>query len=416
MSSARPAPSPWSSRAEILKRARDLGFPLKIHADEFDNLGGASLAAELGAVSADHLVKTSAEDIRALASSNTVAVGLPCTPFGLAEREYTPAQAILEAGGLLAIATDLNPGTAWCENMQFAMALACRYMRLTPAQAIAAATINAAAAIGRARSHRFAGAGQAGRPADPVRPRLPPPGLPLWHQPGADGDQERAHLPGLAACQPSSRPETGTQTTIRCMVLTMCCASTSWPSAWPRRKAPTWKLCALRHCCTTPGMAWPAEAGDHALRQGHHHASADFAARVLAAEGWTRERISAVQHCIRSHRFRDDSELPQTLEARVLFDADKLDAIGAIGVARALAFAVRRGQPVYAPPSEQFLHTGKTQPGEPHSAYHEYRFKLVKLKDRLFTPAARIIAEQRHQQMVDFFERLADEAEGYPAT
>lgn len=134
----------------ILSRARELGFPLKIHADEFDNLGGASLAAELGATSADHLVKTSAEDIRALAASPTVAVALPCTPFGLAEREYTPAQAILAAGGLLAIATDLNPGTAWCENMQFALALACRYMRLTPAQAIAAATINAAAAIGRA--------------------------------------------------------------------------------------------------------------------------------------------------------------------------------------------------------------------------------------------------------------------------
>jgi imidazolonepropionase len=136
--------------AEILTRARSLGFPLKIHADEFDNLGGAKLAAELGAVSADHLVKTSPDDIQALASSNTVAVALPCTPFGLAEREYTPAQAILDAGGLLAIATDLNPGTAWCENMQFALALACRYMRLTPAQAIAAATINAAAAIDRA--------------------------------------------------------------------------------------------------------------------------------------------------------------------------------------------------------------------------------------------------------------------------
>lgn len=134
----------------ILTRARELGFPLKIHADEFDNLGGARLAAELGAVSADHLVKTSPEDIQALAKSDTVAVALPCTPFGLAEREYTPAQAILDAGGLLALATDLNPGTAWCENMQFALALACRYMRLTPAQAIAAATINAAAAIGRA--------------------------------------------------------------------------------------------------------------------------------------------------------------------------------------------------------------------------------------------------------------------------
>jgi imidazolonepropionase len=136
------------SRA-ILSKAREQGFPLKIHADEFDNLGGARLAAELGAISADHLVKTSLEDIRALARSDTVAVSLPCTPFGLAETFYTPAQTILDEGGLLAIATDMNPGTAWCENMQFAMALACRYLRLTPAQAIAAATINAAAAIGR---------------------------------------------------------------------------------------------------------------------------------------------------------------------------------------------------------------------------------------------------------------------------
>lgn len=133
----------------ILTKADELGFPLKIHADEFDNLGGAALAAGLGATSADHLVATSQEDIQALASSDTVAVALPATPFGLAEKDYTPAQDILAAGGLLAIATDLNPGTAWCENMQFALALACRYMRLTPAQAIAAATINAAAAVAR---------------------------------------------------------------------------------------------------------------------------------------------------------------------------------------------------------------------------------------------------------------------------
>lgn len=135
---------------EILDTARCLGFPLKIHADEFDNLGGTRLAVELGAVSADHLVATSPEDIKALAASDTVAIALPCTPFGLAESHYTPARAILEAGGLLAIATDLNPGTAWCESMQFAIALACRYLRLTPAEAIAAATINAAAAIARA--------------------------------------------------------------------------------------------------------------------------------------------------------------------------------------------------------------------------------------------------------------------------
>ena len=135
---------------QILSAASQLGFPLKIHADEFDNLGGAALASQMHAVSADHLVASSQDDIQAIARSKTVAVGLPATPFGLAEQKYTPAKDILDANGILAIATDLNPGTAWCESMQFAIALACRYMGLTPAQAIAAATINAAAAIDRA--------------------------------------------------------------------------------------------------------------------------------------------------------------------------------------------------------------------------------------------------------------------------
>jgi len=135
---------------QILTKAKELGFPLKLHADEFDNLGGASLGVELEAVSADHLVKTSDGDIQKLASSDTVAVSLPCTPFGLAESEYTPAQKIIATGGLLALASDCNPGTAWCESMQFVIALACRSLKLTPAQAIAAATINAAHAIRRA--------------------------------------------------------------------------------------------------------------------------------------------------------------------------------------------------------------------------------------------------------------------------
>ena len=132
---------------QLLTAAQKLGFPLKVHADEFENLGGSALSAELHAVSADHLVKTSPQDILALARSETVAVSLPCTPFGLADDEYTPARAIVEADGLLAIASDLNPGTAWGGNMQFVIALACRALRLTPAQAIAAATINGAAAI-----------------------------------------------------------------------------------------------------------------------------------------------------------------------------------------------------------------------------------------------------------------------------
>jgi imidazolonepropionase len=149
----------------ILETAKGLGFPLKIHADEFENLGGARLGAELGAVSADHLVTTSQEDIQALAGSDTVAVALPCTPFGLAEVDYTPAIDFLAAGGLLALATDTNPGTAWCESMQFAIALACRYMRLTPAQAIVAATINSAAAVGLADQ---IGTIEAGKQADVI--------------------------------------------------------------------------------------------------------------------------------------------------------------------------------------------------------------------------------------------------------
>lgn len=133
----------------ILEAAKGLGFPLKIHSDEFDNLGGTLMAVELGTASADHLVSTSPGEIAALAASETVAVALPATPFGLAETHNMPAKAILDAGGLLAVGGDLNPGTAWCESLQFALALACRALKLTPAQAIAATTINSAAAIQR---------------------------------------------------------------------------------------------------------------------------------------------------------------------------------------------------------------------------------------------------------------------------
>jgi imidazolonepropionase len=134
---------------QILTVAANLGFPLKLHADEFENLGSASLAAEMGAVSADHLVKTSPEDIQNLAQTETVAVSLPGTPFGLAQSEYTPARAIIDANGYLALATDLNPGTTWNESMQFIQALSCRYLKLTPAEALAASTINSAKAVSR---------------------------------------------------------------------------------------------------------------------------------------------------------------------------------------------------------------------------------------------------------------------------
>jgi imidazolonepropionase len=132
----------------ILEAARDLGFGLKMHVDEFAPLGGTPLAVELRAVSADHLVTTPPEHIALLAGSKTIGVSLPGTPFGLAQCDYTPARALIDQGGALALATDLNPGTCWCESMQFIVALACRYLRLLPAEALAAATINAAYAIG----------------------------------------------------------------------------------------------------------------------------------------------------------------------------------------------------------------------------------------------------------------------------
>jgi len=151
---------------------------------------------------------------------------------------------------------------------------------------------------------------------------------------------------------------------------------------------------------------------DRAARKLHHHASAEFAGEVLRAEGWTPQRIEAVQHCIRAHRFRDTSEPPQTLEAQTLFDADKLDAIGATGLARMIAFCTQAGQPIYALPSQQFIQTGKKEPDEPHSAYHEYLFKLSKLKERMFTPTGKAIARERHIVLKDFFEQLIAEWNG----
>lgn len=127
--------------------ASQAGLSLKIHADEFENLGGVRLAVEMNAASADHLMHTSDEEIKLIGKSNTVAVALPCTTFGLAEKQYMPARKFMDANAIVALATDCNPGTAWNESMQFVIALACRYMKMTIAEAICAATINAAAAI-----------------------------------------------------------------------------------------------------------------------------------------------------------------------------------------------------------------------------------------------------------------------------
>lgn len=148
------------------------------------------------------------------------------------------------------------------------------------------------------------------------------------------------------------------------------------------------------------------------MRPNHHLLSAEFAAQVLEREGWPAERIQAVQHCIRAHRFRKNEEEPATLEAKVLFDADKLDVLGAIGSARTLGYALKSGTPFFSEPSRQFLESGNEEPGEIHSAYHEYLFKLRHIGGLLYTPSGRHMAHRRQRYLNQFFEELAAECRG----
>nr|PZN39525.1 MAG: imidazolonepropionase [Bacillota bacterium] len=142
--------TPDQSR-RILEAGKRYGLAPKIHADELaPGLGGAELAAEVGAVSADHLLHASEEGLRRLAGAGTVAVLLPGTPFFLMMDRYAPARRMVELGVPVALATDCNPGSCPIESMAVVMGLACLKMGLTPAQALVAATINAAHAIRRA--------------------------------------------------------------------------------------------------------------------------------------------------------------------------------------------------------------------------------------------------------------------------
>jgi imidazolonepropionase len=130
----------------LLTKARDLGFGLKLHADELTPLGGAELAARLGAVSADHLLCITDPGIEALAQSETVATLLPGTAFFLG-LPYAPARRLIDGGAVVALASDCNPGTCPTENLPLVGAMACTQMKMLPAEAISALTLNAAAAL-----------------------------------------------------------------------------------------------------------------------------------------------------------------------------------------------------------------------------------------------------------------------------
>jgi imidazolonepropionase len=133
----------------VLSCAREAGMGLKIHADEVHDLGGAGLAAELGATSAEHLLAANAENLRAMAEKEVIAVLLPATAYSL-RMGYAPARKMVDMGLPVALATDCNPGSSYTESMPFVFGLAVLNMNLAVYEALAAATLNAAYAIGMA--------------------------------------------------------------------------------------------------------------------------------------------------------------------------------------------------------------------------------------------------------------------------
>ncbi len=154
----------------ILNKAKEMGFQLRLHADELTPLGGAELAAEVGAKSADHLVYISDSGIDAMVSKNVVFIMLPGTSFFLMSEKYAPAKKIAEKGGIIALSTDFNPGSSYTHSMQMIITLACLKMGLTIEQAINAATINAAYSLDL---HHKTGSIHKGKQADLIFLNIP---------------------------------------------------------------------------------------------------------------------------------------------------------------------------------------------------------------------------------------------------
>jgi imidazolonepropionase len=154
------------SRAQakrILVAGRGNNLVPRLHAEQLTRTGATQLAVELGAASCDHLEQVNAGDMRALAKSNTVATLLPGCDFHLGLKQYAPARKLIEAGAIVALATDYNPGTSPTLSMPMILSLACTQLRMTPAEAIVAATYNAAYSLGR---HRRVGSIEVGKQAD----------------------------------------------------------------------------------------------------------------------------------------------------------------------------------------------------------------------------------------------------------
>jgi imidazolonepropionase len=154
-----------SESRDILNAAKEAGFKLKLHADQLTSTGGAQLAAEIGAISADHLVAIDEKGISALKKSRTVAVVLPGCTFFLASKRYAPAREMIDEGVAVALATDCNPGSCMIESFPLILTIACLYCGISPAEALTAATLNSACALDRGAS---IGSLETGKLADAV--------------------------------------------------------------------------------------------------------------------------------------------------------------------------------------------------------------------------------------------------------
>jgi imidazolonepropionase len=132
----------------IFESASQFGFRFKAHVDEFTNLGGSRTVIAAGAVSIDHLDAISEDEIKLLAESDTIGIVTPTVNFNFGSSHFANARKLIDAGCVVSLSTDYNPGSAPCPSQPMAMAIACRYQKLLPSEALNAATINAAHAIG----------------------------------------------------------------------------------------------------------------------------------------------------------------------------------------------------------------------------------------------------------------------------
>jgi uncharacterized protein len=141
----------------------------------------------------------------------------------------------------------------------------------------------------------------------------------------------------------------------------------------------------------------------------HAEKGAELAGKILEQLDFPAEFIAAVVHCIEAHRYRGDKP-PKTLEAKILYDADKLDSIGAVGIGRAFLFAGQMGAKLHNEGDVDIL---ACKPySKEDTAYREFKFKMSKIKDRMLTPEGKRLAEERHDFMEVFFERLERETKG----